>query len=162
MRQAWRYESVCMSGESDKGRIDPNATIQLDALDGVELEDLDAPLGTERRVGVASETPPPLPAFELPPGAVSAGLVKPSDVPAAGRGVGKTIAYGAMFIALLAVAIAAGLSVGSRARFKLPFAPVAPVAPVASGPTAPSAPGAPPGSAPARTLTLPTVEIRGK
>jgi hypothetical protein len=146
-----------MSGESGESPIDPNATIQLDALDGVELEDA-APRGTESPAEVAGEAPPPLPGMEAPAGAPASVQGVPGDATVAKRGLGKILLYGAMFIALLAVAIAAGLSVGSRAR------PAPAVVPVASRPVAPTPPAAaaPSSEASPRTLTLPTIEIKGK
>jgi hypothetical protein len=145
-----------MTGESDERVFDPNATIQLDALDGVELEDA-VPRGTESPAG-AGEAPPPLPVVDAPGSAPGSWQLAPGDAPGARRGLGKTLLYGATFIALIAVAIAAGLRVGSRARPKPALSPIA-SNPVVS--TAPAA-GAPSGGATARTLTLPTIEIKRK
>jgi hypothetical protein len=145
-----------MSGESDERVFDPNATIQLDALD-VELEDA-VPRGIESPAG-AGDTPPALPVVEAPASAPASVPIIPADGAVARRGLGKTLLYGATLIALLAVAIAAGLSVGSLARPKPAIVPVTSNPVVV--PTAPAA-AAPSREASPRTLTLPTVEIKGK
>jgi hypothetical protein len=147
---------MVMSGESDERGIDPNATIQLDALDGVELEDADAARGTESQAEVAGEMQYALPPAEPPAGAPASAYAIPVDVPVARRSVGQTLLYGAMFVALLAVAIAAGLSVGRRAR------PKPAVGPVGSSSIVPSVSAAPAPEAPPQTLTLPTIEIKRK
>ena len=91
--------------DPDKRKPSANATIQID-LDQVQLFDPDAaPGGADAKPG-AHKIPPPLPA--TPP--------VPSAAAPAPRSLGKTIAYVAMFVALLAVAIVGGLMVGTRAR----------------------------------------------
>jgi hypothetical protein len=127
-------EYLAMSGESDKRPLDPNSTIQLDALDGVQLEDADPERSSAPREQAGP--PPPLPAEgEAPP-----------------RGLGKTLVHAAVFVALVAVAIAAGLSVGRCAR------PRPSVDQAATNAAAPPSP--PSGSVSARTLTLPPIEIK--
>jgi hypothetical protein len=142
-----------MSGDSEKPRVDPNATIQLDAIEGLEGIELNvlARKATAANVGTRP-TPPP-----LPPGA-SAPATATGSAPAAAspRSVGKTVAYAAMLVAVVGLAMAAGLSVGSRARAKFGAALAAPVP---MPPT--SSVVAPPASASVRELTLPPIEIKG-
>jgi hypothetical protein len=95
-------------------------------LDQIQLVD-SAPPGGGRR------TPPPLPPFSPAPSFASASASAPRR---------KTVAYVGMFVALIAVAVAAGLIVGRRA-----------------GATRPS-PGAGSPSASGSVLTIPPVEIR--
>jgi hypothetical protein len=134
-----------MSGP-DKGRLDPNATIQLDqvaGLEDVELIDSEEPATNPVPEERAGETPPPLP----PPGP---GATTPS-------GSGRTIAYAALICVVVAAAVAAGLLVGNsvrRAQAPAPAASTAAAAPTA-GPTSPAAPSS-------STLVLPPVEIRTK
>jgi hypothetical protein len=141
-----------MSGESDKPRVDPNSTIQLDAiegLEGIELNDM----ARKGSANVGSRpTPPPLPPeASSPPPALGA-------VPASAstRSVGKNVAYAAMLVAVVGLAMAAGLSVGSRARAKFGAAHAAALPRPASSKMV-----AAPGSASARELTLPPIEIKG-
>jgi hypothetical protein len=125
-----------MSGP-DKGRPDPNATIQLDqvaGLEDVEFVDSEEPATSSLPEPRSRETPPPLP----PP---APGAPAPS-------GRGRTIVYGAVICLVVAAAVAAGLLVGnSMRRGTAPAAPASTVAPAA--PPAPSS----------STLVLPTVEI---
>jgi hypothetical protein len=126
----------------EKRNFDPNATIQLEALDPSELVDPSAPALPETSEAEARKTPPP-----LPPGAPAPGMVAPGlAAPAPASKTSKTIATISMFVVLLAVAIAAGLLVGTRAR---EVTPTAPSAAAGSGSTAPA------GS----TLTIPTIEM---
>jgi hypothetical protein len=143
-----------MSGDSEKPRVDPNATIELDAIEGLEGIELSvlARKATAANVG-SRPTPPPLPpepsALAMATAAqTAAGAGSPP------RSVGKTVAYGAVLVAVVGLAMAAGLSVGSRARAKFGAAHAAPV-PVP--PT--SSVVAPPVSV--RELTLPPIEIKG-
>ena len=138
-----------MSGASDKPRVDPNTTSQLAAivgLDGIELNDADSVPGPGGGGGIRL-APPPLPREAIAPNA--------STSIAGAKGVGKTVAYAVMLIAVIGLATAAGLRVGSKARAKWGFA-TAPSR--VSSPTASTA--VPPGSAPARVLTLPPIEIK--
>jgi hypothetical protein len=123
---------------TEKRNVDPNATIQLEALDPSELVDPSAPAlpGTEPD---ARRTPPP-----LPPGAPAPGMAPGLAAPA--QGGTKTIVTISMFVVLLALAIAAGLLVGTRAGS---------VTPVAASASAGSSSTAPAGS----TLTIPTIEM---
>jgi hypothetical protein len=127
-------------------RKDPNATIQID-LDQVQLYDPSAtpPPASPSEPG-ARKVPPPLPPSASLPGIAPA----PPPSPA------KTIAYVAMIVVLVGLAILGGLMVGTRARGTPQVAP-APSSTVADTP-APSA--APSASAAPATLTLPTIEMR--
>jgi len=125
-------------------RKDPNATIQID-LDQVQLFDPSTtpePAGSQpdgRRVPPPLPTPPPFPA---------AGQAQPFNA-------GKTIAYVAMLVVLVGLAIVGGLMVGRRAGGTASVAPV----PSATGPGAVTASVAPSASAAPATLTLPTIEM---
>jgi hypothetical protein len=138
-----------MSDESDKPRVDPNATIQLDSieggLEGIELSD--APPKVSGPSGGIRLPPPPLPAEQPTPSA--------PPTTAGGKSVGRTLAYMAMLLAVVGLAMAAGLSVGNRARAKwgAAAAPSATLAHTASATEAPAAS--------ARVLTLPPIEIKG-
>ncbi|HEY8040181.1 MAG TPA: hypothetical protein VIF15_10325 [Polyangiaceae bacterium] len=125
---------------------DPNATIQLDQLDALDqIELLDSPAGPPRESAAGPRlTPPPLP---LQPAA--APLPGAAQAPA---GPGRTIAYVAMFVALLAAAITGGLLVGSRAGSK----PQPAASATAEAPAAATAAPAPSAS----TLTIPVIEMR--
>ena len=130
-----------------KRKPDANATIQID-LDQVQLFDPDASAG-----GAARKVPPPLPAT-APDAAGSPGAlaVGPAQNPA------RTIAIVAMFVMLIAAAIAGGLLVGTRAR-GTGDAPSA-AAPAATAPSpAPGTSAAQPATS-AGTLTVPTIEMR--
>ena len=93
---------------SDEKKPDPNATIQLD-----QVEALDRILFDEKGNPVtrSSATPPPLPpSMSRPhsrslPSPPSAHLAKP-------RSMGKTVAFLALFVVLLAVMVVFGLRVG--------------------------------------------------
>jgi hypothetical protein len=123
-------------------RKDPNATIQID-LAQVELYDPSAEPGGRK---VPPPLPPPLPVAEQAPPASAA----------------KTIAYVAMIVVLVGLAIVGGLLVGTRARGTASVAPAPSdtmaAAPAANTAAAPSA--VPSASASSRTLTLPTIEMR--
>ena len=125
-------------------RKDPNATIQID-LDQVQLYDPSAtpePGGSQpgaRKVPPPLPTPPPFPAATQP--------APPSPA--------KTIAYVAMLVVLVGLAIVGGLMVGRRAGGTASVAPV----PSATGPGAVTASAAPSASAAPATLTLPTIEM---
>jgi hypothetical protein len=127
-------------------RKDPNATIQID-LAQVEFYDPNTGVAEpgERKV------PPPLPT--LPAFPVAA---QPPPASAA-----KTIAYVAMIVVLVGLAIVGGLMVGTRARGTTNVAPApsatTAVAATTAAPATPSA--APSTSAAPRTLTLPTIEM---
>jgi hypothetical protein len=136
-----------MSGESDSPGADPSATLQLQAIEGLEGIVLDdAALKAGKQGGALRLTPPPLPR-EASVGAAPAARMR------------TTLAYAAMLIAVVGLAMAAGLRVGSRARAKFGAAAAASasVAP-ASGPARTAAPTASPS---ARELTLPPIEIKG-
>jgi hypothetical protein len=126
---------------SERRKADPNATIQLDALEPGELEDA-AAASVPREVSVsgARKGPPPLPLRPLP-----------EAQPAAVR-TGKKVGYVALLVFLLAAAIAGGLLVGARVR-PTATAPVVP-APTHAAPSASAAPTT------RETLTLPTIEMK--
>jgi hypothetical protein len=121
--------------------LDPNATIQIDqigGLDQVELIDESEPAQCAPAAG-ARQGPP-----ALPP---TASMAAPT---AAGQPrTGRTIAYVAVVGVIVVAAMAAGLLVGNRVRGGGTAAvPSASVAPAAPGP-----------AQSASTLVLPTVEI---
>jgi hypothetical protein len=111
---------------------------------------------TEAPARSARKTPPPLPAFaqqpSLPPIPAAPALPSMSPAPAP-RSATKTVGYIALFIALVAVAIVAGRSVGNRSR-----------APQASAPAESTTPGATiSAGAPAPSdsvLMVPTIEMK--
>jgi lipopolysaccharide export LptBFGC system permease protein LptF len=124
----------------------PNATIQLSALDAADLVQFDnaeadegAAAGAHGRVA-----PPPLPPV-LPQVSAPVATAAPS------RGV---VFYGAVFVVFLVVAVGAGLAVGSYARSRA--TPVASSAPPVVAPA--QVPTAAASAAP-HTLVIPTVEV---
>jgi len=131
--------------DPSKRKVDPNATIQIE-LDQVQLYDpgaIPAPGASEPG---ARKVPPPLP---TPP-------PFPAAAPAPPHSAAKTIAYVAMFVVLIGLAIVGGLMVGMRARGAVNVAP-APSATTVGAATPSAAPSA---SEAPRTLTLPTIEMR--
>jgi hypothetical protein len=129
---------------SDRRKPDPNATIQLDAFDPSEVEDSLPPAASaEPSVSGARKGPPPLPPLPAPGAQV------------APAGVGKKLGYVAVFVVLLAVAIAGGLLVGARVR---PTTAQATATPSAATPSAPPSASATPTSP--QTLTIPTIEMK--
>jgi hypothetical protein len=77
--------------------------------------------------------------------------------------MGKTVGYVAMFAILLAAAVAGGLLVGTRVRTQAQTgpAPSDPAAPSSASPFASTAtPAARPAAPSARTLTIPTIEMK--
>jgi hypothetical protein len=123
-----------------KRRVDPNATIEIQ-LDQVQLVDPNAPPAPEPR-----KTPPPLPMPEELP---------VLDLPPP-RSAGKAIAYVALVVVLVGMAIVGGLMVGMHARGGATTAP-APSATTLATAAAPTT--APAASSAAPTLTLPTIEM---
>jgi hypothetical protein len=122
--------TLSVVSHDERRGADPNATIQVDpanVLDQIQLVD-SAPPGASRK------TPPPLPPSSSAP--------SPASAPATRGTSGKTVAYVGLFVALIAVAVAAGLVVGRRA-----------------GATRPS-PAAGSASPSGSVLTIPPVEIR--
>jgi len=77
----------------------------------------------------------------------------PAAAQAGPRSAAKTLAYVAMFVVLVGLAIVGGLMVGTRARGTVNVAP-APSVTVTPTPSA-----TPSASAPPATLTLPTIEM---
>lgn len=141
--------------ESEKPRPNPDSTIELERVDpsgpSLPAEETDAPARSTRK------TPPPLPAFaqqpSLPP--IPALPALPSMQPApAPRSTAKTAGYIAMVIALVAVAIIAGRSVGNRSR-ALQAAP----SPKSTASAAVST-GVPTPSASDSILMVPTIEMK--
>jgi hypothetical protein len=132
-------------------RKDPNAPIQIE-LDQVQLYDPGAvPPAAGSQPG-GRRVPPPLPT--------------PAPFPAAGEApppsAAKTIAYVAMIVVLVGLAIVGGLMVGTRARSAPPPAPSVAQAPTptATTTTAVASPSAAPSaSAAPKTLTMPTIEM---
>jgi hypothetical protein len=132
-------------------RKDPNATIQIE-LDQVQLYDPSAIPEPGASEPGARKVPPPLP--PPPPFPAAAQAPPPSAA--------KTIAYVAMIVVLVGLAIVGGLMVGTRARGTADVAP-APSATTATTATpavaTTPAPSASASAAP-RMLTLPTIEMR--
>jgi hypothetical protein len=126
--------------DEQKRKINPNATIQID-LDQVQLVDPNAP---------QESVPPPLPVGPVAPGTPSAAPPQPRS---------RTIAYVAMIVAFVAIAIAAGLAVGRRLGGAEP-APSAAVASPVAAPEPVTSATAPAASSAGQTLTLPTVEMK--
>jgi hypothetical protein len=138
-------------------RDDPNATIQLDALDPIDsvpVEEPDGPREAEAPARSARRTPPPLSAVAQPQ--LVAQPRAHEGPPAAPRIAGRTLGHVALIVAIAAVAIAAGLVVGNRIRDRLAAAPAASSATAATT----SAPMTPSASASERILTLPTIEMK--
>ena len=139
-------------------RPDANATIQLDRVDRLDdiLLDDEAPAAIAEAHG--RSVPPPLPAIAslpapLPPAAPP--ILARAQPPAPAKR-GRTIAYGAVFVALLTAAIFGGLKMGGALR----TAPAQARAPSAAPPPPPPATASPPSSAPANAvITMPTVEM---
>jgi len=132
-------------------RKDPNATIQIE-LDQVQLYDpstIPEPGASEPG---ARKAPPPLPT--PPPFPAAAEAPSPSAA--------KTIAYVAMIVVLVGLAIVGGLLVGTRARGSADVAPAPSATTATTATTAVAATPAPSASASAgpQMLTLPTIEMR--
>jgi DNA polymerase-3 subunit gamma/tau len=136
-------------------RDNPNATIQLSAIDAAELVQFEAAEEAAAAAPRSRAAPPPLPP-SLPSPAVPA--------TSAGKG-GRTLVYGAVFVVLLAGAIGAGLAVGSYARARRAPAIVATAPSIEAPAPVPSAQAAAPVAAPAASasaphaLVLPTIEV---
>ena len=132
-----------------KRKVDPNATIQIE-LDQVQLYDPNATPPPEASEPGTRKAPPPLPTPA--PMAVGAQAPPPSAA--------KTIAYVAMIVVLVGLAIVGGLLVGTRARGTPNDAPMPSATTVGS--TAAATPAAAPSasaSAAPPMLTLPTIEM---
>ncbi len=129
-------------------RKDPNATIQIE-LDQVQLYDPSAIPEPGASQPGARKVPPPLP---TPPPIPAASVATPPNA-------ARTIAYVAMIVVLVGLAIVGGLMVGTRARGTANVAP-APSATTAT-PAVAAAPATPSASASAAPpmLTLPTIEM---
>lgn len=125
--------------DEQKRKVNRNVTIQID-LNQVELVDPNVP---------QASTPPPLPAA----------LPAAAEQPAGPQSPRKTIAYVAMIVALVGVAIAGGLAVGRGCGDTEPTASSAVAAPPA-GSQAPSVASGRAASSTEHTLTLPTVEMK--
>ncbi len=142
--------------KSDTRGENPNATIQLSALDAAELVTFDSQPPSGEPGPPSRLAPPPLP----PPPVIAAR-------PRAAAGGSKTFAYAGIFVVLLAGAIGAGLAVGSYARSRraateraapsaVPAPTVALTAPSADPAAAAAAPTA---SAAPKAFVMPTVEV---
>jgi hypothetical protein len=130
-----------------KRKPDANATIQI-SLDQVQLFDPNAVPPPSPSEAAMRQAPPPLPTAALT-------AVAPPAPNAA-----KTIAYVAMIVVLVGLAIVGGLLVGTRARGPAPVASTAPVpSATTAGPEATPSVASPASAAP-KTLTLPTIEMR--
>jgi hypothetical protein len=137
--------------ESEKPRANPDGTIELDRIDSdgspEVAEEGDASARSVRR------TPPPLPELaqqtSVPPRALA-----PSMPPPAPRSAAKSVGYVVLLVALIAVAIAAGRSVGSRALGSQAIAPTALSA------SAPISAGSVPSASSDSVLMVPTIEMK--
>jgi hypothetical protein len=137
--------------ESEKPRPNPEGTIEIDRIDADELlgaaGEGDVPARSLRK------TPPPLPAFaqqtSVPPRAPSASMPAPAP-----RSAAKSVGYVVLLVALIAVAIVAGRSVGSRARGTQM------IAPAASTPSAMISTGSVPSASSDSVLMVPTIEMK--
>jgi hypothetical protein len=142
--------------KSDTRGENPNATIQLSALDAVELVQFDTPDPADGAAAPprSHAVPPPLPPAPAAPQTSRA----PAPPPASGGS--RTLMYAGIFVVLLGGAVAAGLAVGSYARARRqPAAPPAVAAPTPTvAPVATAAPVPPSASAP-HALVIPTVEV---
>jgi hypothetical protein len=131
-----------------KRKPDANATIQI-SLDQVQLFDPNAVPPPSPSEAAMRQAPPPLP---------TSPLTDVAQAPA--PNAAKTIAYVAMIVVLVGLAIVGGLLVGTRARGSAPVTSTA-AAPSATtaGPEATPSVASPASAAP-KTLTLPTIEMR--
>jgi hypothetical protein len=116
--------------------FDPKATIQLGAGDVTVVAESE-PVG---ETGSSGKLPPPLP---------TSGQAQGAEEAPPPRSVGKTLIFGAIVVAMLALAAVGG-------RFFANF--IRPSADAAAG--APNASAASSAGAPAATVNLPAVEIR--
>jgi hypothetical protein len=139
---------------TDERKPNPNATIQLDQIDGAldQVQFDSAP-----QLPTSSRKPPPLPpVMPTASGAPPPAVAMPSAAPPPAKKLGAGMIVG--FVALLAVAIGGGLYVGLHA-------PATAAAPTASAKAAPSAAPSvtaaaptPSASASVQHFTLPTIE----
>jgi hypothetical protein len=135
---------------TNEKRPDPNATIQLDAMEALDQILVDDPRVSPSAAPTTSRhAPPPLPP-SMPPLAETMRSAEKS------RGGVKTIAYVAGFVALLVLAIAGGLAVGGVGRSPAPAASVT-ILPAAAPSAAAVAPAAPSST---DILVIPPTEIR--
>jgi hypothetical protein len=140
---------------SESGKpVNPDGTINLDRLDPGELSvDVGADVAA-RNVG--RHTPPPLPPSSAQPPLTAQPSVRPGRAAASlppPRTTAKTIGYVVMFVALIALAIIAGRSVGNRAQGARAIGPGSPSASATAGAPRPSAPAD-------SVLVLPTIEMK--
>jgi hypothetical protein len=133
-----------------------NATIQIDRVDLNEILLLDNP--SEEALPPAASVPPPLPPEELARAASLApiGSVPPAEAPKPGR----TALIVAGFVAVLAVAITAGVLVGNAVRSNPQ--PVSASSASASNAANSGAPTQPPVAGATQTITIHTMELGGK
>lgn len=131
--------------KSDSREENPNATIQLSALDAEQLVQFDAQEQAPRAPR-SRTAPPPLPPASAAP---SAPAVQ------AGTTSGKAGSYVLLFALLLAGAVGAGLGVGLYARSRRAAPPAEPTASATAAAVATAVPTA---SAP-KALVIPTVEV---
>src|SRR5215469_13335919 len=106
-----------MMSESEKPVVNADSTIQLDALDDVQLEDIGAAdQGTAEVSPSGRAGPPPVPAVAAPGEGGVAAPVAAGPAPVGGTSLGKKVAFVVLALVLLAAAVAGGLSVGGEAR----------------------------------------------
>jgi hypothetical protein len=134
---------------TDKREPNPNATIQLDAVnaDDVELEDQGMGTTSEEPVHGPSKsrvTPPPLPPGLSQPPPVIATVTPPQK--------SRALVYGVAFVVLLVVMITLGVKVGGSLRPSTP--------PAASSQAASPTPTNSVQPTPTKqTITIPTIEM---
>jgi hypothetical protein len=161
--EGWRYRSGRVMSESEKRQFDASKTIQLDA-DDVELIKFHASRPPALPAESVRPTPPPLPSEGYAPPAefvpnAPAGLPALETSPPEQRSLWKSIAYAASLLALLVMAVAFGMMVGSRVGAARANATATPTRP-ANAPASAAAPERPAPPASTRTLLLPTIEIK--
>jgi hypothetical protein len=151
-------------------RVDPNATIQLDAIDALDLvkleEEAEARKESNRPPVSRRTAPPPLPPSSLAPSSLAPSTSPPAagtTIPPARKSTlpppARSAALGVVFLVLLGVAIFGGLFAGRLLR----GAPAPQASATAEPPATPASPnaGAAAPSASASPLTMPEVEISG-
>jgi hypothetical protein len=134
---------------------DANSTIQLDAIDALADLQLDDPFQGPYEAGgarganpsSARPTPPPLPPITIAP-------------PREEKPKRNTALYGAIFVVLLAAAIAGGAKLGLALR-PAPPAVATPATAPSPAVAEPAPPVDPAASAAPAVLTIPTVELGG-
>ncbi|MEO7111610.1 MAG: hypothetical protein ABI183_14315 [Polyangiaceae bacterium] len=151
-----KYGSMGLVMENPPGKKpSANATIQIDRVDLNEMLLLDNP---DDGAPPAASVPPPLPPEELARAASLAPIGSIPPATAAGSGRGAWLAVG--FVAVLAIAIGAGVLVGNAVRSNPQPVSAASSQPATSN--APSNAGAQATAPATQTITIHTMELGGK